>query len=195
MKANHESRPRRAICVYCGSSPGGAAAFRAAAAQLGAEIAGRGWTLVYGGATVGLMGVVAGAALGAGGRVIGVIPEALARKEIAHPGLTTLHRVSTMHERKRLMADLADGFVALPGGLGTLEEVTEAFVWNQLGLHHKPCGLLNVAGFYDPFLAFLSRMLEAHFLRQEQLDQFVVSSEPGRLLEAVTRFGSVPANR
>jgi uncharacterized protein (TIGR00730 family) len=195
MTANHESRPRRAICVYCGSNLGGQAAFRETAARLGVAIAARGWTLVYGGATVGLMGVVAGAALERGGRVVGVIPEPLARKEIAHHGLTTLHRVSTMHERKQLMADLADAFVALPGGLGTLEEVTEAFVWNQLGLQRKPCGLLNVAGFYDPLLAFFGRMVEARFLRPEQLDQWVVRADPDGLLEALARAGSTPASR
>ncbi len=175
----------RAICVYCGSSPGRLPAFQAAARQLGAAIARRGCRLVYGGARVGLMGLLADAALAEGGEVVGVIPERLARKEIAHAGLTALHRVDSMHSRKALMADLADAFVALPGGLGTLEEMAETLVWGQIGIHAKPCGLLNIAGFYDPFLRFLEQMVEARFLRPAQFEQLLVSTDPEALLDAL----------
>jgi len=175
----------RAICVYCGSSPGRLPAFQAAARQLGAAIARRGCRLVYGGARVGLMGLLADAALAEGGEVVGVIPERLARKEIAHAGLTALHRVDSMHSRKALMADLADAFVALPGGLGTLEEMAETLVWGQIGIYAKPCGLLNIAGFYDPFLRFLEQMVEARFLRPAQFEQLLVSTDPEALLDAL----------
>jgi len=171
------------ICVYCGSSPGSDPAFLRAAREVGVLLAQRGHTLVYGGGNVGLMGMVADAAMTAGGRVIGVIPDNLARKELAHEGLTKLHVVASMHERKALMASLVDGFLALPGGVGTLEEIIEVFVWTQLGLHAKPCALLNVNGYYDPLAAFLTHMTDSRFLRAEQLSQLIIAREPSEALE------------
>jgi uncharacterized protein (TIGR00730 family) len=171
------------ICVYCGSSPGSDPAFLRAARDLGELVAQRGHTIVYGGGNTGLMGAVADAAMAAGGRVVGVIPDHMVRKELAHNGLTKLHVVATMHERKALMAALADGFLALPGGVGTLEEIIEVFVWMQLGLHAKPCAFLNVNGYYDPLVTFLTRMTDARFLRPEQLSQLVVAHEPAEALE------------
>jgi len=175
------------ICVYCGSSPGSDPAFVRAAREVGTLIATRGHTLVYGGGNVGLMGVLADATLAAGGRVVGVIPDHLVRMEVGHKGLTELHVVATMHERKAMMARLANGLLALPGGIGTLEEIIEAFVWMQLGLHAKPCALLNVNGYYDPLLKFLTHMTESRFLRPEQLSQLIVAREP---LEALDRLQS-----
>jgi uncharacterized protein (TIGR00730 family) len=173
------------ICVYCGSSPGGDPAFLRAAREVGRLLAQQGHTLVYGGGNVGLMGEVADAAMTAGGRVVGVIPDHMVRKKLAHEGLTKLHVVATMHERKALMASLADGFLALPGGVGTLEEIIEVFVWTQLGLHVKPCAFLNVNGYYDPLVAFLTHMTDARFLRAEQLSQLIIAREPS---EALTRL-------
>jgi uncharacterized protein (TIGR00730 family) len=158
-----------------------------AAREVGTLIATRGHTLVYGGGNVGLMGVLADATLAAGGRVVGVIPDHLVRMEVGHKGLTELHVVATMHERKAMMARLANGLLALPGGIGTLEEIIEAFVWMQLGLHAKPCALLNVNGYYDPLLKFLTHMTESRFLRPEQLSQLIVAREP---LEALDRLQS-----
>src|SRR6185503_14872599 len=143
------------LCVFCGSSPGHDPAYGAAAAQLGRVLAERGIGLVYGGGRVGLMGILADAALAAGGEVIGVIPQALLDREIGHRGLTQLRVVDSMHSRKALMGDLADGFIALPGGIGTLEELFEVWTWAQLGLHRKPCGLLDANGFYAPLVDFL----------------------------------------
>lgn len=174
------------VCVFCGSSPGSNPAFTAAAEAVGRWLGGHGHTLVYGGADVGLMKALADSALAAGGRVIGVIPERLVQREIAHRGLTELRVVATMHERKATMASLADAFLALPGGLGTLEELCEAFVWTQLGYHRKPCGLLDIDGYYQPFLELLDHMVESRFLRAEQRAQWVVGTDPadtlGRLL-------------
>jgi uncharacterized protein (TIGR00730 family) len=154
------------ICVFCGSSIGSRLAFTSAARELGRTLAERGVGVVFGGGKVGLMGVLADAALAACGEVIGVMPEALAAREIAHNGLTKLHLVRSMHERKTLMADLADAFIALPGGYGTLEEFFEAVTWTQLGIHKKPCGLLNVDGYYDPLLALLERAVAEGFIRE-----------------------------
>jgi uncharacterized protein (TIGR00730 family) len=176
------------VCVYCGSSPGADPRFSAAADTFGALLAQRGLALVYGGGSVGLMGRVADAALARGGRVIGVIPAGLVRKEVAHLGLSDLHVVATMHERKARMADLADAFVALPGGMGTLDEMFEMLTWAQLGLHRKPCGFLDVAGFYRPLLAFLDHAVEERFLKPEHRSIFVVDDDPSRLLERVLRF-------
>ncbi len=156
------------ICVFCGSSMGTNPVYAVAARGLGTEIARRGLGLVYGGAQVGLMGVVADAVLAGGGSVIGVIPDVLMRKELAHPALTELRVVGTMHQRKAQMADLADAFVALPGGMGTFEEYCEVVTWAQLGLHRKPCALLNVAGFYDPLLALVNNAVEVGFIRTAQ---------------------------
>jgi uncharacterized protein (TIGR00730 family) len=176
------------ICVYCGSSPGNDRAFMQAAREVGTLLAKRGITLVYGGGNVGLMGVVADAVLAGGGRAVGVIPDHLVRKEVGHNGLTEQHVVATMHDRKAKMAALADGFLALPGGIGTLEEIIEVFVWMQLGLHAKPCALLNVNGYYDPLIKFLEHMTESRFLRAEQLSQLIVAREPSEALDRLQSF-------
>jgi uncharacterized protein (TIGR00730 family) len=170
------------VCVFCGSSPGLDPAFSASAAEVGRLLAGSGRDLVYGGGHVGLMGVVADAALRAGGRVIGVIPRSLMDREVGHLGLTELHVVGSMHERKARMAELSDGFLALPGGIGTLEEFFETWTWAQLGLHAKPFGLLDVSGFYGPLLTFLDRLVEQRFVRDEHRSMLLVGREPGPLL-------------
>ena len=172
-----------AVCVFCGSHPGNDPAYAEAARNLGRTLAQRNTTLVYGGGHVGLMGVVADAALGAGGEVVGVIPQALVEREIGHAGLTKLHVVGSMHERKALMSELSDGFVALPGGNGTLEEFFEVLTWAQLGEHAKPCGLLNVAGYYDPLLEVFDRMVDREFLKTEHRDLVLVEEDPSALLE------------
>ena len=177
----------RAVCVFCGSNAGAREDYATAAAEVGRAIAGRGLALVYGGAAVGLMGTLADAALVAGGRVIGIIPTALVEREIAHAGLTELHAVKSMHERKAMMADSSDAFLALPGGAGTLEEVFEAWTWAQLGHHQKPVGLLNVASFFDGLVAFLDHQCRERFIRQEHRDMLIVESDPNRLLD---RFAS-----
>lgn len=176
------------ICVYCGSSPGKDAAFVRAARELGTLLAKRGHTLVYGGGNTGLMGAAADAALAAGGRVVGVIPDHLVRWEVGHNGLTEQHVVASMHERKAKMMSLADGFLALPGGVGTLEEIIEVFVWMQLGLHAKPCALLNVNRYYDPLVNFLAHMTDHRFLRPEQLSQLIVAREPSEALDRLLSF-------
>jgi uncharacterized protein (TIGR00730 family) len=173
----------KAVCVFCGSSTGNDPAYAEAARTLGRTLAERGITLVYGGGHVGLMGVVADAALGAGGGVIGVMPKALVEREIGHTGLTKLHVVGSMHERKAMMSELSGGFVALPGGNGTLEEFFEVLTWAQLGEHDKPCGLLNVAGYYDPLLAVFDRMVDRAFLKQEHRKLVLVERDPSALLE------------
>ena len=173
------------VCVFTGSSLGADPAYADAARRLGAEIATRGWTLVYGGATVGLMGCVADAALERGGRVIGVLPRALAELEIAHPGLTELHLVEGMHARKAALTAAADAFIAMPGGLGTLEEIFEAWTWTQLGIHQKPLGFLNVAGYYDGLFSFLDRSVKAGLVKGAHRDLALVESDPGLLLEAL----------
>lgn len=155
----------RSVCVYCGSQAGGRPAYARAAAALGEAIARDGLTLVYGGGRVGLMGVVADAALAAGGRVVGVIPRLLVRKEVAHAGLAELVVTGSMQERKAKMAGLSDAFVALPGGIGTLDELFEMWTWAQLGLHAKPCALINTEGYYDHLVGFLDRAVEEGFLR------------------------------
>lgn len=152
------------ICVFCGSSPGKNPAYARSARETGAALAARGIELVYGGGRVGMMGVVADSVLAAGGTAIGVIPRALEEREIAHQGLTTLHVVGSMHERKALMAELSDAFLALPGGFGTFEEFCEVITWSQLGIHRKPCGLLNVTGYYDPLISMFDRSVEAGFV-------------------------------
>jgi len=173
-----------AICVFCGSSPGNDPAYAEAAQKLGRTLAERDTTLVYGGGHVGLMGVVADAALGAGGEVIGVMPRALVDREIGHTGLTKLHVVHSMHERKALMSRLSAGFIALPGGNGTLEEFFEVLTWAQLGEHDKPCGLLNVAGYYDPLLTVFDRMVDRAFLKKEHRELVLVEEDPAALLAA-----------
>jgi uncharacterized protein (TIGR00730 family) len=175
------------ICVFCGSSRGGRPIYAEAAREMGREIAARQMTLVYGGGQVGLMGEVANAVLDAGGEVIGVIPHALASREIAHQQLTKLHVVDSMHDRKALMSQLSDAFVAMPGGFGTYEEFFEAVTWTQLGVHRKPCGLLNVEGFYDPVIGFLDRAVEEEFVRPQHRATILVDSSPGRLLDQLRR--------
>ena len=174
---------QRAVCVFCGSSPGGDPAYAAAAEALGAALAQRGVGLVYGGASVGLMGVVADAALHAGADAVGVITESLAGHEIAHDQLHDLHVVSTMHERKALMSELCDAFVMLPGGFGTCEEFMESVTWAQLGIHDKRCGILNVKGYFDELLAFARRAVDDGFVKRRQLEGIVVSENAGELLD------------
>ncbi|SFT49295.1 hypothetical protein SAMN05444141_101842 [Pseudovibrio denitrificans] len=176
------------ICVFCGSSIGKRPEYEAAARLLGTEIAKRGNRLVYGGAEVGLMGVVANAALEAGGEVVGVLPEALAAKELAHRSLTDLHIVGSMHERKAMMADLSDAFVALPGGIGTMEELFEVWTWGQLGYHNKPCGLYNANGFYGRMLAFLDFMEEEAFMKKTHRDMLLVGDNPTQLLDQIENY-------
>jgi uncharacterized protein (TIGR00730 family) len=170
------------VCVYCGSRFGASPAFLSAARALGQAIASRGWRLVYGGGNVGLMGATADAALEAGGQVVGVIPERLMHREVGHRGLSELHVVQTMHERKRLMAELADAFIALPGGIGTLEELFEVWTWRHLGYHDQPIGLLNVGGFYDPLLAFMDHTRDAGFIDDSQQAMLTVSADASELL-------------
>jgi hypothetical protein len=178
------------VCVYCGSNPGKSPKYIEAAQDLGQEMVARGLGLVYGGSSVGLMGAVADAVLRAGGRVTGVIPHSLASKELAHTGLSELFVVASMHERKAKMAELADGFIAMPGGWGTIEEIFEALTWAQLGLHHKPCGLLNVAAYYDHLQAFIEHTMEQRFVREEYRPMMMIESQPALLLD---RFASYRA--
>ena len=177
-----------AVCVFCGSSPGADPAYLTSAASLGRAIAGSGRRLIYGGAKVGLMGALADAALGAGGQVIGVVPRTLIDKEIAHTGLTELRVVESMHARKALMSDLAQAFIALPGGLGTIEEFLEVWTWGQLGLHRKPLGLLDTADFFAPLLSFLDQMVTQRFLRQEHRDMVIVDGDPAALLDRLASY-------
>jgi len=171
------------VLVFCGSSPGARPEYAAAAADLGRLLAERRLELVYGGASVGLMGAIADATLAAGGVAIGVIPNRLVEAEVAHAGLTKLHIVETMHERKALMSELSDAVIALPGGTGTLDELFELFTWSQLGLHRMPLALLDVAGYWQPLLAFLEHAVNERFLRVEHLETLLVSVEPGALLD------------
>jgi uncharacterized protein (TIGR00730 family) len=178
----------RRVCVFCGSSEGRDPAYREAAAGLGRMLAEAGTGLVYGGASIGLMGAVADAALAAGGEVIGVMPRPLAEKEIAHGGLSELRIVGSMHERKALMAELSDGFIALPGGIGTFEELFEVWTWGQLGYHRKPCGILNVEGFYDQLIGFLDGVVAQRFLRVEHRRMLLQASDPAVLLERLAAY-------
>jgi uncharacterized protein (TIGR00730 family) len=175
----------QAVAVYCGSRFGDRPAFRAAAQALGHLIGESGRTLVYGGGRVGLMGTVADATLAAGGRVVGVIPQALMDLEVGHAGLSELHVVQTMHERKQLMATRADAFIALPGGIGTLEELYEVWSWQQLGYHDKPVALLNVDGYYDALLEFMRVTHQRGFVNDAQFDALMVDDDAARLLERV----------
>jgi len=180
----------RRICVFCGSSPGRSPAYAQAAVELGRTLVARGLGLVYGGASVGLMGKLADTVLQAGGEVIGVIPDTLIRYEVAHRGLPDLRVVSSMAERKTLMADLSDGFISLPGGTGTLDEMTEMLTWSQLGEHDKPSGLLDVDGFYSNLIAFLDHAVEERFLRPEHRAMLIVETSANALLD---RFESYTA--
>jgi uncharacterized protein (TIGR00730 family) len=171
------------ICVYCGSSVGSREEYAQAAAEVGRLLAERGLRIVYGAGNIGLMGVLADAALQAGGDVIGVIPQALVARELAHDGVSELRIVDSMHERKALMADLSDAFLALPGGFGTFEELCEMLTWLQLGIHQKPCGLLNTLGYYDHLIAMFDRAVEDRFLRPQHRELLIVDDQPASLLE------------
>ncbi len=174
--------------VFCGSSPGFDPAYREAAAALGRELAGAGIGLVYGGGNVGLMGVLADAALAAGGEVIGVIPQALVERELAHQGCTELHITANMHDRKAVMAERADGFIALPGGIGTMEELFEVWTWGQLGYHPKPCALVNVGGYYDALIAFLDTMVAQGFLTRDHRDMLIVAESIPDLIDLLADY-------
>lgn len=176
------------ICVYCGSNFGDRASYRQAAETMGKLLAQRNIGLVYGGGDVGLMGVVADAAIDAGGEVTGVIPKLLADKEVAHQRLTDLRIVNTMHERKHIMAELSDAFIAMPGGFGTLEELFEVVTWTQLSFHNKACGVLNVDGYYDGLLTFLDHATAEKFIRPHHREIVVVETEPAALLEKLNKF-------
>lgn len=180
-------RPAFSVCVYCGSRPGEQPEFATAAANVGRWIGQHGGQLVYGGGSNGLMGIVADATLAAGGRVIGVIPKALVEKEWAHSGCTELHVVETMHERKRIMAEHADAFLALPGGIGTLEEFFEVWTWRQLGYHDKPVGLLNMAGYYDGLLDFLRSSVKAGFMFERLMELISTGTDEKLLLESLVQ--------
>lgn len=176
------------ICVFSGSNPGRKPEYVEAARELGKALAQAGIGVVYGGASVGLMGAVADAAMAAGGEVIGIIPKALVDREIAHPGLSDLRIVGSMHERKALMADLSDGFVALPGGLGTLEELFEVWTWAQLGHHAKPCAVYNLGGFYDGLTQWLDHVVQEQFIRPQHRGMLIVESQPQALLKAMSEY-------
>ena len=183
------------VAVFCGASVGNKPYFVEAARAIGTALAEANLTLVYGGGHVGLMGEMADSALASGGQVIGVMTRLLVDKELAHKGVTELHIVATMSERKTMMADLADGFISLPGGYGTLDEFCEMVTWTQLGLHHKPHGLLNVAGFFDPLLAFFQTAVDNGFLWQAMLDIVHVSDDPKALIAALQGDTSLPKDR
>jgi len=183
----------RRVCVFCGSSPGRDPRHAEAAAALARALAARGLSLVYGGGSVGLMGVLADHALAAGADVIGVIPQALAARELAHRRVADMRVVPTMHARKALMADLADGFVALPGGIGTFEELFEIVTWAQLGIHRKPVGVLNVTGYYDPLVALLQHADAAGFIWARGRELVAVEEDPDRLLDRLARYQPPPA--
>lgn len=177
----------RRVCVFCGSNEGADPSFREAAVRLGKELAARELGLVFGGGRVGLMGVLADAVLAAGGEAVGVIPQSLERREVAHRGLTKLHVVGSMHERKALMEKLSDAFIAMPGGFGTLDELCEILTWRQLSIHDKPTGLLNASGFFDGFLSFVDHSVAQGFIKPEHRAMLRVAAEPAALLDALTR--------
>jgi uncharacterized protein (TIGR00730 family) len=184
--------PLRRVCVFCGSSAGTRPEFGAAAQRLAAALVARGIALVYGGGRVGLMGLLADSVLELGGQVIGVMPRAMVDREVAHERLTELRIVESMHQRKAMMADLSDAFIALPGGFGTFEEFCEAVTWTQLGLHDKRCGLLNVAGFYDPLLALFDRAVADGLLKPQNRRIVTAETDPVALLDALTRTPETP---
>lgn len=177
-----------ALCVYCGSSPGRNPVYTTSAIALADALVSRNIRLVYGGASIGIMGTLADRVLAGGGEVIGVIPRALAHKEIAHANLTELHITSSMHDRKLKMAELADGFIALPGGIGTLEELFEIWTWGQLGFHQKPCGLLNVAQYFDGLIQFLDHVANEQFVKPTIRDMLIVETEPESLLQRFAQY-------
>ncbi len=179
------------VCVFCGSSSGTKQEYAVGARELGLVLAKQNIELVYGGGHVGLMGIIADAALSAGAKAIGVIPRCLADKEIAHQGLTELKIVQTMHERKAMMSELSDGFIAMPGGFGTLEELFEVITWAQLGIHKKPFGLFNIAGYYDKLIEFLDFQVEQGFVPQRHREMIIVSDEAEQLVELLSGFQPV----
>ncbi|WP_156453019.1 TIGR00730 family Rossman fold protein [Polycladidibacter stylochi] len=178
----------RSICVFCGSSAGAKPAYEAAAQSLGHYLAKQNISLVYGGARVGLMGTIADALLEAGGHVTGVLPKALQELEIAHPDIQKLHIVKSMHERKAMMAQLSDGFITLPGGIGTLEELFEVWTWGQLGYHNKPLGFLNVENYFDPLLEFIDHMVTERFLKAENQSMLAIAKQPQELIELMQAY-------
>jgi uncharacterized protein (TIGR00730 family) len=187
--------PLSSVAVYCGSNAGTDPAYARSATALGQALADRGTRLVYGGGHVGLMGAVADAAIGHGGRVHGVITEALRAKELAHQGLDSLQVVPTMHERKAVMADAADGFIMLPGGFGTFDEFFEVVTWTQLGIHVKPCGILDVGGYFAPLLAMIDGAVTAGFVHPGHRDMIIVDEDPGRLLERLAAWTPVTVSK
>ena len=178
----------KSLCVFCGSNNGSSPLFAAAARETAKLLVSEKISLVYGGGSIGLMGILADETLNLGGKVCGVIPESIFTKEVAHEGLTKLHVVKTMHERKQLMYDLSDAFMALPGGLGTLEELCEILTWSQLGFHHKPCGILNVGGYYDSLLRFFDDAVTHHFVRPEHRDLILTDTSPEGLLQKLKGY-------
>jgi uncharacterized protein (TIGR00730 family) len=176
------------VCVFCGSSPGARPAYAEATAEVARLLAGEGIGVVYGGGHVGLMGVLADTVMAAGGEAIGVMPQALVDREIGHTGISELRVVGSMHERKALMADLSDAFIALPGGAGTLEELFEVYTWAQLGLHDKPCGLLDVEDYFSGLVGFLDHAVDERFLREEHRAMLIVEREPRALIERLAEF-------
>ena len=185
---NTEKKTIKSICLFCGSSPGVDPAFRLAAAQLGATLAQNKIRLIYGGGHVGLMGVAADACLSAGGEVVGVIPRKLLEKEVGHTGLTQMHVVETMHERKALMTQLCDGFIAMPGGYGTLDELFEALTWQQLAYHLLPVGVLNVSGFFDHLVQFLDHVRDERLLRAAHRESLIVDTDLQELMSRMQNF-------
>jgi uncharacterized protein (TIGR00730 family) len=183
------------ICVFCGSQPGLRPIYQSTAEQLGQLLAQRSIELVYGGGKAGLMGIVADATLAAGGRVIGIIPESLVAREVGHDGLTELHVVKTLHERKAIMADLSDAFIVLPGGYGTLEELSEVLSWAQLGLHQKPCAFLNLEGFYDPLITFFDHLVAEKFLLPSSRSLVLEEKDPVTLLDRLATYQPVMVDR
>jgi uncharacterized protein (TIGR00730 family) len=178
----------KSICVYCGSSPGASEIYASGARDLARVLVEHQISLVYGGGSIGLMGILADEVLRLGGHVIGVIPQALMDKELGHTQLSKLHIVQNMHQRKALMSELSDGFIALPGGIGTLEELFEMFTWLQLGIHNKPLGILNINGFYDQLIEFLKHLVKTKFLASEQLDLLIKETDPELLLQSLSNF-------
>jgi len=187
--------PLRSICVFCGSSRGAHPAYVEAATAVGRTLAERGLTMVYGGGRVGLMGATADGALAAGGRVHGVIPTALLARELGHHGLAQLDEVNSMHERKARMAELSDGFIALPGGAGTLEEIAEVWTWAQLGLHGKPIGFLNVAGYFDGLFAFVDHAVAEAFIKPAHAAMLLRSARPAPLIDALAAYTPAPTEK
>jgi len=185
----------RSICVFCGSSAGRSAAFRSASLALGDALVSSNCSLVYGGAHIGLMGAVADRVLSSGGRVVGVIPQSLVDVEVAHSGLTELHITDGMHERKAKMADAADAFIALPGGIGTLEELFEILTWAQLGYHTKPIGLLNVDGYYDSLLSFLDNMVSQGFAKASHVALLQIAADPADLMQRLKSAAPLPESK